>query len=222
MILILISCFLQDDDLAELEWVSHFVDDSLPELPVLYPIKPSDLEPGWLNRSEPVLVEHPRFPSHVPVKARSKRPRIARREHPSPSDSSSSSGNSSSSCLSFAGGALSSGQDEPGRKRRKANRPVRTGCPQFQGRCTHCQVQRTPQWRAGPLGPKTLCNACGVRYKSGRLLPEYRPACSPTFSMEIHSNSHRKVLEMRRRKDMDGIGCGGEGGGGLAQAMRSC
>lgn len=64
-------------------------------------------------------------------------------------------------------------------------------------RCTHCLSQRTPQWRAGPLGPKTLCNACGVRYKSGRLLPEYRPAKSPTFVSYLHSNSHKKVLEMR-------------------------
>ncbi|KAL4591798.1 hypothetical protein LXL04_004770 [Taraxacum kok-saghyz] len=69
---------------------------------------------------------------------------------------------------------------------------------QGQGRrCTHCLSQRTPQWRAGPQGPKTLCNACGVRYKSGRLLPEYRPAKSPTFVNHKHSNSHRKVLEMR-------------------------
>lgn len=64
-------------------------------------------------------------------------------------------------------------------------------------RCSHCLSQRTPQWRAGPLGPKTLCNACGVRYKSGRLLPEYRPAKSPTFVTCLHSNSHKKVLEMR-------------------------
>lgn len=64
-------------------------------------------------------------------------------------------------------------------------------------RCSHCLSQRTPQWRAGPKGPKTLCNACGVRYKSGRLLPEYRPAKSPTFVSYKHSNSHRKVLEMR-------------------------
>ncbi|PUZ48226.1 hypothetical protein GQ55_7G228600 [Panicum hallii var. hallii] len=68
-------------------------------------------------------------------------------------------------------------------------------------RCSHCGVQKTPQWRAGPEGAKTLCNACGVRYKSGRLLPEYRPACSPTFVSSIHSNSHRKVLEMRRKKE---------------------
>ncbi|KAJ4972236.1 hypothetical protein NE237_005335 [Protea cynaroides] len=64
-------------------------------------------------------------------------------------------------------------------------------------RCTHCLAQRTPQWRAGPLGPKTLCNACGVRFKSGRLLPEYRPAKSPTFVSYKHSNSHKKVMEMR-------------------------
>lgn len=67
-------------------------------------------------------------------------------------------------------------------------------------RCLHCQSDKTPQWRAGPMGPKTLCNACGVRYKSGRLLPEYRPASSPTFSSILHSNSHRKVVEMRRQK----------------------
>ncbi|EOY05429.1 hypothetical protein QUC31_016766 [Theobroma cacao] len=67
-------------------------------------------------------------------------------------------------------------------------------------KCQHCGAEKTPQWRAGPLGPKTLCNACGVRYKSGRLVPEYRPASSPTFSIELHSNSHRKILEMRRQK----------------------
>ncbi|KAB5529577.1 hypothetical protein DKX38_019658 [Salix brachista] len=68
-------------------------------------------------------------------------------------------------------------------------------------RCAHCLAQRTPQWRAGPLGPKTLCNACGVRYKSGRLLPEYRPAKSPTFVSFLHSNSHKKVMEMRMASD---------------------
>uniref|UniRef100_A0A7N0UCU6 GATA transcription factor n=1 Tax=Kalanchoe fedtschenkoi TaxID=63787 RepID=A0A7N0UCU6_KALFE len=64
-------------------------------------------------------------------------------------------------------------------------------------KCLHCEMTKTPQWRAGPMGPKTLCNACGVRYKSGRLFPEYRPAASPTFIPSLHSNSHKKVLEMR-------------------------
>ncbi|XP_072956871.1 GATA transcription factor 12-like [Typha angustifolia] len=71
------------------------------------------------------------------------------------------------------------------------------GCLGQPRRCTHCLSHKTPQWRAGPLGPKTLCNACGVRFKSGRLLPEYRPAKSPTFVSYKHSNSHKKVMEMR-------------------------
>ncbi|XP_038892635.1 GATA transcription factor 8-like [Benincasa hispida] len=68
-------------------------------------------------------------------------------------------------------------------------------------KCMHCEITKTPQWRAGPMGPKTLCNACGVRYKSGRLFPEYRPAASPTFIPSLHSNSHKKVLEMRNKID---------------------
>ncbi|KAL0414142.1 UNVERIFIED_CONTAM: GATA transcription factor 1 [Sesamum radiatum] len=83
---------------------------------------------------------------------------------------------------------------------------MRTNGASMGRRCLHCQADKTPQWRAGPMGPKTLCNACGVRYKSGRLLPEYRPASSPTFSSTLHSNSHRKVVEMRKQKQ---LGAGG-------------
>ncbi|XP_011037921.1 PREDICTED: GATA transcription factor 29-like [Populus euphratica] len=28
-----------------------------------------------------------------------------------------------------------------------------------------CGTNNTPMWRGGPLGPRTLCNACGIRYK---------------------------------------------------------
>ncbi|KAE9450638.1 hypothetical protein C3L33_17458, partial [Rhododendron williamsianum] len=101
----------------------------------------------------------------------------------------------------------------PMKPRSKRRRPRRPGAladlanqhgavkaPEIGRRCKHCGADKTPQWRAGPMGPKTLCNACGVRYKSGRLVPEYRPASSPTFSSLLHSNSHRKVMEMRRQK----------------------
>lgn len=39
----------------------------------------------------------------------------------------------------------------------------------------HCHSLETPLWRAGPDGPKTLCNACGVRYKKGKLALYKRP-----------------------------------------------
>ena len=69
------------------------------------------------------------------------------------------------------------------------------GSPKAEGeirRCTHCASEKTLQWRTGPMGPKTLCNASGVRYKSGQLMPKYRPTSSPTFVLTQHSNSHHK------------------------------
>ncbi|CAH9116102.1 unnamed protein product [Cuscuta europaea] len=96
---------------------------------------------------------------------------------------------------------------EQQKKKRKIKFSMPSGLPPQQKedreagvrKCMHCEITKTPQWRAGPMGPKTLCNACGVRYKSGRLFPEYRPAASPTFVPSVHSNSHKKVVEMRNR-----------------------
>ncbi|KAJ4979538.1 hypothetical protein NE237_010318 [Protea cynaroides] len=31
--------------------------------------------------------------------------------------------------------------------------------------CAICRRDNTPLWRNGPHGPKTLCNACGIRFK---------------------------------------------------------
>ncbi|KAE9585757.1 putative transcription factor C2C2-GATA family [Lupinus albus] len=72
-------------------------------------------------------------------------------------------------------------------------------------KCMHCAAKKTPQWREGPMGPKTLCNACGVRYRSGRLYPEYRPAVSPTFVPSLHSNNHKKVVEMRSKAMQEAV-----------------
>ncbi|KAK4750236.1 hypothetical protein SAY87_027685 [Trapa incisa] len=88
---------------------------------------------------------------------------------------------------------------KPPKKKIKSAQSPNPAAVQPVRKCLHCGITKTPQWRAGPMGPKTLCNACGVRYKSGRLFPEYRPAASPTFIPALHSNSHKKVLEMRSR-----------------------
>lgn len=53
-----------------------------------------------------------------------------------------------------------------------AEAPPQENIPAVGGRrCVHCGGSKTPQWRAGPAGAKTLCNACGVRFKAGRLQP---------------------------------------------------
>lgn len=31
-------------------------------------------------------------------------------------------------------------------------------------RCQKCDCTNTPEWRRGPLGPATLCNACGINW----------------------------------------------------------
>lgn len=31
--------------------------------------------------------------------------------------------------------------------------------------CSQCGTSDTPLWRLGPLGPKSMCNACGIRWK---------------------------------------------------------
>ncbi|MQL98703.1 hypothetical protein Taro_031407 [Colocasia esculenta] len=249
-------------DVAELEWVSRFVDDSYSEFasssvtpPFHHHSAPAPALLGAAARSEAseARFTNPGAPSKrnwgscfffadslvVPSKARSKRSRTggrvwSLRGPPFLADSSSAaascSASSASSCSissssssispmllydGFPGGfptALQPQQMQMKKKRGRKPKAAPAGAPraadgavaelQPRRRCTHCGVDRTPQWRAGPMGAKTLCNACGVRYKSGRLLPEYRPAGSPTFLSQLHSNSHRKVLEMRRNKEL--------------------
>ncbi|XP_057542445.1 GATA transcription factor 19 [Amaranthus tricolor] len=51
------------------------------------------------------------------------------------------------------------------------NKTIRTAAnthssdPMFVRRCANCDTTSTPLWRNGPRGPKSLCNACGIRYK---------------------------------------------------------
>ena len=35
------------------------------------------------------------------------------------------------------------------------------------GRCHSCNRAETPEWRRGPDGARTLCNACGLRKSHG-------------------------------------------------------
>ncbi|KAI3922055.1 hypothetical protein MKX01_005744 [Papaver californicum] len=39
-------------------------------------------------------------------------------------------------------------------------------------RCSNCSSPRTSQWRGGPNGSKTLCNACGIRYKKQKAVSD--------------------------------------------------
>ncbi|XP_038897989.1 GATA transcription factor 9-like [Benincasa hispida] len=198
------------DDLAELEWLSNFVEDSfsaddLEKLSLISGMnsrtdheddasKTREFQTGLNRNHSPGL--------SVPAKAaRSKRSRAApciwnsRLSVLSPTNSSSE---------TDVVVTLTPHPNTAKKTAKKKETPDDTSSAgNGEGRkCLHCATDKTPQWRTGPMGPKTLCNACGVRYKSGRLVPEYRPAASPTFVLTKHSNSHRKVMELRRQKEM--------------------
>ncbi|KMT00911.1 hypothetical protein BVRB_9g221810 [Beta vulgaris subsp. vulgaris] len=186
------------EDVAELEWLSNFVEESFStdDLHKLQYFPAGPQQPGPVRPGP-----NPGAAGVVPGKARSKRSRVAPCDWstrllmvsaPSPATSSSEADMSPSGTKKHP--PSSSG------KRRDSGGPE--GVPGEVRRCLHCGAEKTPQWRTGPMGPKTLCNACGVRFKSGRLVPEYRPAASPTFVSAKHSNSHRKVMELRRQKEV--------------------
>jgi hypothetical protein len=233
---------LQTEEAAELEWLSNFVDDSYPDIPNYPPAVQAAMAAAARNgggggRQAAAGQDNSGSAAPGARGARSKRSRaasaaaaawhaLAPRQVPSPSSSSSSSDLSSSKpARSLGGGMKKSGLTVDVGGRDNGNVGEDGGVR----RCTHCASEKTPQWRTGPLGPKTLCNACGVRYKSGRLVPEYRPAASPTFVLTQHSNSHRKVMELRRQNELVHIrgGAGGlvsassgpVGGGGAAEHM---
>ena len=191
------------DDLAELEWLSNFVDEasfSTEDLHKFHLIsgmspfktRPQDQFPTLFYQHDPTR----------PVDAQTQGPTtIFRPEMPQAwkgARSKRSRGNWASGLV------LQSPTAQPGpSEKRSGGGSGRDPAGAGEARkCLHCATEKTPQWRTGPMGPKTLCNACGVRHKSGRLVPEYRPAASPTFVETKHSNSHRKVMELRRQKEL--------------------
>jgi hypothetical protein len=57
--------------------------------------------------------------------------------------------------------------------------------------CTDCGTLDSPEWRKGPKGPKSLCNACGLRWakreKKNRNNSSSGPKSKPTLSTEESS-----------------------------------
>lgn len=216
----------QYDEEAELEWLSNIVDESfsdddLQKLQLISGMKAcrtdegSDTrghyQPDQSNRNAPIF----HTDMSVPAKARSKRSRAAPCNwtsrllmlSPTTTTAAASTSTTSSSEHDVVVSAPPPPPPNTVKKTVKASPKKKESPDDLAGsgdgrKCLHCATDKTPQWRTGPMGPKTLCNACGVRYKSGRLVPEYRPAASPTFVLTKHSNSHRKVLELRRQKEL--------------------
>lgn len=65
--------------------------------------------------------------------------------------------------------------------------------------CTDCGTTKTPLWRGGPAGPKSLCNACGIRSRKKRraLLglnkEEKKPKKSTSSSSSNNNNNSSSI-----------------------------
>lgn len=60
--------------------------------------------------------------------------------------------------------------------------------------CHHCGIKSTPEWRQGPDGKHTLCNACGLFYSSFKKRDQKRNK-SDHFSFILNPNPHRLKSE---------------------------
>ncbi|KAF6176942.1 hypothetical protein GIB67_027742 [Kingdonia uniflora] len=64
-----------------------------------------------------------------------------------------------------------SGLEDKNSKSLAAFSPDQSHLNNVEKSCSNCKTTRTPQWRIGPDGLRSLCNACGIRRTKGRLSP---------------------------------------------------
>ncbi|KAI8332505.1 hypothetical protein BC941DRAFT_516963 [Chlamydoabsidia padenii] len=72
--------------------------------------------------------------------------------------------------------------------------------PNEKKKCESCQTSQSPEWRRGPSGHRTLCNACGLRYSRSLARQEHRNTLSPiishTYAQQSSSSSLSEELSL--------------------------
>ncbi|KAF9662318.1 hypothetical protein SADUNF_Sadunf18G0040500 [Salix dunnii] len=64
--------------------------------------------------------------------------------------------------------------------------------------CSDCNTTSTPLWRSGPRGPKSLCNACGIRQRKARRAVA-AAANGTVISIQASSSAQNKVNRKVRK-----------------------
>ncbi|KAI4303160.1 hypothetical protein MLD38_038822 [Melastoma candidum] len=82
--------------------------------------------------------------------------------------------------------------------------------------CADCGTSKTPLWRSGPAGPKSLCNACGIRSRKKRAIlgleeKKVKRSSDPSggsgggsssSSVELEESLKRKILAIGKHVAM--------------------
>ncbi|KAK6147718.1 hypothetical protein DH2020_018630 [Rehmannia glutinosa] len=80
--------------------------------------------------------------------------------------------------------------------------------------CSDCNTTKTPLWRSGPKGPKSLCNACGIRQRKARRAMA-AAAASGTAAVATHQPPAMKIKVKHKEKK-------GKNGNSSSQLKKHC
>ncbi|RKP04128.1 hypothetical protein CXG81DRAFT_23236 [Caulochytrium protostelioides] len=169
--------------------------------------------PPYIPPYVPAMPLSPAYPPHVPVSQPAKKPR----KYPSSSGGGGGGGSVSGNHSSGGGSVSGSGAgfpaagattptgasavlfgDNTGSGSDTDRRPVRMQTT-TKGICLNCDTRKTGQWRKGPWGPRTMCNACGLEW-SKRIKAE-----SIRKGVSIQEMERRLTRERLERDAANGI-----------------
>ncbi|MFS7916665.1 putative transcription factor C2C2-GATA family [Helianthus anomalus] len=73
--------------------------------------------------------------------------------------------------------------------------------------CSDCNTTKTPLWRSGPQGPKSLCNACGIRQRKARKAMAMAAAAAVETDECVFSDkpTSLKATKVLHKKQNNGI-----------------
>ncbi|KAK7388186.1 hypothetical protein VNO78_22995 [Psophocarpus tetragonolobus] len=66
--------------------------------------------------------------------------------------------------------------------------------------CADCHTTKTPLWRSGPRGPKSLCNACGIRQRKARRAMAAAAAASGNGSVIVEAEKSVKGNKLQKKE----------------------
>ncbi|GLT97274.1 hypothetical protein SLE2022_148470 [Rubroshorea leprosula] len=73
--------------------------------------------------------------------------------------------------------------------------------------CSACNTTSTPLWRTGPRGPKSLCNACGIRQRKARRAMEAAAAsdgvADSVAARRVKVKAHAGKEKKSRKRHVD-------------------
>ncbi|KAL5213190.1 hypothetical protein ABZP36_024037 [Zizania latifolia] len=99
-------------------------------------------------------------------------------------------------------------EDGPVRKPRRRAQAHRDESQQLQQQavgvvrvCSDCNTTKTPLWRSGPCGPKSLCNACGIRQRKARRAAA--AAANSGAAATVGSAPVKQPAKKEKRTDVD-------------------